>query len=82
MGRKESNQTNKLGKDKKRTAARLPHAGRTSFRDVIAMIKWRHHVASQRIQDFLEAFFHVFQYKMSVFSGEQEKESIIRVRMG
>ena len=28
-----------LGKDKKRTAARRPHAGRTSFRGVIAMIK-------------------------------------------
>ena len=38
-----------LGKDKKRTATRGPHTGRMSFRDVIAMIKWRHHVASQRI---------------------------------
>ena len=27
------------GKDKKRTAARWPHAGRTSFRDVIIMLK-------------------------------------------
>ena len=28
-----------------------------SIRDAIVMLKWRHHVASQRIQDFLEAFF-------------------------
>ena len=27
------------GKDKKRTAARQPHARRTSFRDVIVMLK-------------------------------------------
>ena len=31
-----------------------PHAGRTSIRDVIVMLKWRHHVASQR------KVFHVF----------------------
>ena len=48
-----------LGNDKKRTAARRSHDGCTSFHDVIAMIKWRHHDASQRIQDFLEVFFHV-----------------------
>ena len=47
------------GKDKKRTATCLPHAGRTSTRDVIIMLKLRHHVASQGIQDFLEVFFHV-----------------------
>ena len=41
-----------------------PHFGRTSTRDAIVMLKLRHHVASQRIQDFLEAFFHVIQYKM------------------
>ena len=45
-----------LGKDKKRTAGRRPHAGRMSIRDVIVMVKRRHHVASQRIQDFCEAF--------------------------
>ena len=28
------------------------------------MLKWCHHVASQRIQDFLKAFFMCFQYKM------------------
>ena len=33
-----------------------PHDGRTSIRDVIVMLKWRHRVASQRIQDFLEVF--------------------------
>ena len=51
-------------KDKKRTAARRPHAGRTSIRDVIVMLKLRHHVAYQRIQHFLEVFCMVFQYQM------------------
>ena len=41
------------------------------MRDVIVML------SSQRFLDFQEAFF-IFE----VFSGEQEKESIIRVRMG
>ena len=36
-----------LGKDIKRTAARRPHAGRMSIRDVIIMLKLRHHVAFQ-----------------------------------
>ena len=49
-----------LGKDKKRIAARRLHAGRTSIRDVIVMLKWRHHVPFQRIQDFLEVFFTFF----------------------
>ena len=47
-----------------RATARRPHTGRTSIRDVIVMIKRRHHVASQRIQEFLEAFFMFFQYQM------------------
>ena len=34
-----------LGKDKKNEQ---PHAGRMPFREVIVMLKWRHHVASQR----------------------------------
>ena len=38
-----------LGKDKKRTAAWWPHVD-----------PWRHHVASQHIQDFLEVFFQLF----------------------
>ena len=42
------------GKDKKQNAARLPHAGRTSIRDVIVMLRLRHNVACLRIQDFLE----------------------------
>ena len=46
-----------IGKDKKRTVARRPHDGRTSICDVIVMLKGRHHVTSQRIQDFLEALF-------------------------
>ena len=32
----------------------------TTIRDVIEMLKWRHHVAYQRIQDFLEVFFTFF----------------------
>ena len=45
------------GKDKKkRTAARRPHAGRRWIRDVIKMLKWHHHVASQRIRIFWEPF--------------------------
>ena len=35
-----------------------------SICDVIVMLKCCHHVTSQRIQDFLEAFFMFFQYKM------------------
>ena len=38
-----------------------PRVGRTSIRDVIVMLTLRHHVASKRIQDFLEAFFMLFQ---------------------
>ena len=45
------------GKDKKRTAARQPHAGRTSIRDVMIMFKWRHRVASKCIQDFGKLFY-------------------------
>ena len=37
------------------------------------------YVASQRIQDFLEAFFMFFQYKMRYLVGAHEKESIICV---
>ena len=61
------------GKDKKRTAAHLPHAGRTSIRDVIVMLKLRHHVASQRIQDFLDVFFTFFQYKMRYLVVSKKK---------
>ena len=46
-----------LGKDKNRTSARRPHAGRMSILDVIVMLKGRHYVASQQFQDFLEVFF-------------------------
>ena len=45
------------------------------------MLKWRHHVAAQRIQDFLEVFSTFFQYN-EVLSGEQEKVSIMSVRVG
>ena len=48
------------------------------------MLKLRHHVASQRIQGFLEVFFILFsQYKMRYLHciGEQENKSIFDVRM-
>ena len=47
------------------------------------MLRLCHHVASRRIQDFLEVFFMFFFFnKNEVFSCEQEKEYIIHVRMG
>ena len=68
-----------LGKDKKKLAAARC---RTSIRDVIKMLNWRY-VASRCIRDFLEVFFFKFFSNMNeVLSGEQENESIIRVRMG
>ena len=36
------------------------HASGTSFHGVFVMLKWRHHVASQWTQDFLETFFMCF----------------------
>ena len=44
------------GKDQKQTAARRPHAGCTLIRCIIKIFKLHHHVASHRIQGFLEAF--------------------------
>ena len=41
-----------------------PRAARTSIRDVIVLLKLRHHVASQHNQDFLDVFFMFFQHKM------------------
>ena len=43
-----------LGKDKKRTAARCLHVDPWRHCDVKMTSPWRHHVASQRIQAFLE----------------------------
>ena len=37
------------------------------------------YVSSEHIQELVGAF---FQYENAVFNGKQEKESIIRVRMG
>ena len=48
------------GKDKKKRTA----TGRTPIRDVIVMLKLRHHVSFQRFHDFLEALFMFFQCKM------------------
>ena len=67
------------GKKTKLTAVRRPRAVRTSIRDVILTLKLRHDDASQRIQDFLDVFFMVFPILKEVFSGEQERESIIRI---
>ena len=53
-----------------------PHAGSTSIRDVIVMLKCHMYVASQRIQELLDAF-----NIKTVINGEQENESIILVRM-
>ena len=61
MGRKESNQTKKT---------------KTSFHDFIAMIKCHHHVASQRIQDFLEAFCIFYQYKMRYLVVSKNKHPL------
>ena len=64
-----------LWKDKKEQS----HDGGTWICDVIVMLKGRHHVTSQRIQDFQVVFFFNIN---EVFSGEQEKESIFRMRIG
>ena len=48
------------GKDKKRTAARRR---KLAAQRSVTPLNWRHHVATQRIQDFLEAF---FKYKMDL----------------
>ena len=53
-----------------------PHADRTSIRDVIVMLKWRHHVAFQRIQDFLEVFFTFFQYKKRYLMVSEKKNPL------
>ena len=66
----------------KRTVVRWQYAGRTRMRDVFKMFKWCHHVASQWIQYFLEAFSMCFQYKMLYIVVNKKKETIIHVRMG
>ena len=63
-----------------RKKTKQPYFGCTLICDAILMLKLCHHVTSQPIQDFLEVFFVFFQYRMRYFCGEQEKESIIRVR--
>ena len=65
-----------LGKDKKLLAACRPHAGRTSIRDIIVMLKWRHHAAFQHIQDVLEVFFTFFQYKMRYLVVSEKKNPL------
>ena len=53
-----------------------PHAGHTSIRDVIVMFKWRHLVASQPIQDFLEVFFKFLQYKWGILVVSKKKNPL------
>ena len=66
-----------VGKLKKQTAARLLHACRTSIRYVIVMLKWHHHIAFQRIQNVLEAFFHFFfQYEMQYLVVSRKKNPL------
>ena len=60
------------GKDKNQTAALWPHADCTLICDVIVMLKWRHNVASSRIGDFLEAFFHVSNIKCDIYWWERK----------
>ena len=60
---------------KKRTATRRPYAGRTLVFDIIVMLKWRNHVASQRVEDFLEVYPR-FSNKNEVLRGEQEKNPL------
>ena len=52
------------------------HVGRTLIRGLIVMLKWRHHVASQRIQNFLEVFFMFFQYKMRYLVVSKKKNPL------
>ena len=43
------------------------HASHTSFRHIITILKRRHHIGSQRFQDFMEALFMAFfQYKCGI----------------
>ena len=44
--------------------------------DVIVMLKWRHHVAPQRIQDFLRAFYMFFQYRMRYLVVSRKKNPL------
>ena len=67
-----------MGKIKNEKAARRPQVN-----------LWRHSnvkmTSSCRISEysrFLEVFYMFFQYENELFSGKQEKESIIGVRMG
>ena len=69
-----------MGKIKKRTAERRPQAGCMLICDVIVMLKY---VTMSRLSVFRVSgsLFSCFS-NIEVLSGEQEKESIIRVRMG
>ena len=48
-------------------------AGPPSIRNIV-MLKWRHHVASQGIQDFLEIFIMFFENKLR-YLMESKKEN-------
>ena len=62
------------GRGKKRTAARRPHAGRTSIRGVFEMFKLRFSANS----GFSGFFFHVFQYEMR-YLGVSKKKNLLFV---
>ena len=67
-----------VGTIKERTAARRSRTGRKSIRDIIVVLKLHHHVASQRIQDFLEVFFMLFLhvYEMRCLVVSQKKNPL------
>ena len=44
---------------------------------VIVMLKLRHHVTSQHIQDFLDVFFIFFQYKMRYLVVSKKKNPLL-----
>ena len=54
----------------------LPHVGRTSVRDVLWIMKWRHHIAYECIHDFLEVFLMFFQFKMRYLVVNKKKNPL------
>ena len=56
-----------------------PHVSHTLAARRSVMVKWRHYVASQRIQDFLEAFFMCSQNKMVRYLVRSKKNNLLFV---
>ena len=65
----------------KNISKKLSRAAYQKTSDIIVMLKWHHHVVSHLslLRNFWKPF---FKYINAVFNGEQDKESIICVRMG